>query len=123
MVQRTPSSKKLSQLNQKDILFVFRNLPLTNVHPNALAAATAVEAAGKQGKYFQMHDALYDNQSSWSDATGEQRGAIFESYAQNLGLNINQYKTDLSSSAVARKINRDVALAKKINASSTVPSF
>lgn len=117
-----PIVKDVVATNLTDVQFVFRNLPLTNIHPNALAAATVAEAAGKQGKYFQMHDALYDNQSAWESATGDQRGAIFEGYAQSLGLNMTQYKTDLASTAVARKINRDIALAKKINASST-PTF
>ncbi|HEX4662567.1 MAG TPA: thioredoxin domain-containing protein [Candidatus Saccharimonadales bacterium] len=117
-----PIVKDVVATNQKDILFVFRNLPLTNIHPNALAAATVAEAAGRQGKYFEMHDALYDNQSAWENATGDQRGTIFESYAKSLGLNMTQYKTDLSSTEVARKINRDVALAKKIGAQAT-PTF
>lgn len=117
-----PTVKDVVNTNKKDILFVFRNLPLTNIHPNALAAATAAEAAGKQGKYFEMHDTLYDNQSTWENATGDQRGSIFEGYAQNIGLNIGQYKKDLVSSDVARKINRDVALAKKAGAQAT-PTF
>lgn len=117
-----PTVKEVVDANKKDILFVFRNLPLTNIHPNALAAATAAEAAGKQGKYFEMHDTLYDNQSAWENATGEQRGAIFEGYGQSIGLNVDQYKKDLSSSDVAKKINRDVALAKKAGAQAT-PTF
>lgn len=89
------------------VAFVFRNFPLTTIHPNALAAATAAEAAGLQGKYFGMHDLLYQNQTNWAQAGIDQRQSIFEGYANQLGLDMNKFKQDLSSQQISDKINRD----------------
>lgn len=118
-------STKVNAITAKykdQLTFVFRNLPLTTIHPNSLAAATAAEAAGLQGKYFEMHDKLYTNQNYWSGASVADRTSIFESYAQEIGLNIDQYKKDLSSSDITSKIRRDQATAKTLKLSST-PSF
>jgi protein-disulfide isomerase len=89
------------------VQFVFRNFPLTNIHPNALAAATAAEAAGLQGKYFEMHNLLYENQDAWKDVTLTKREETFVGYAKQLGLDENKFKTDLKSKDVSDKIARD----------------
>lgn len=99
--------KDLTNRYKDKLTFVFRNMPLTNIHPNALAAATAAEAAGLQGKYYEMHDKLYENQDAWSNATLDQRAAIFEGYASEVGLDINKYRQDLTSQTITDKINRD----------------
>lgn len=91
----------------KDIYFQFRNLPLTSIHPNAFAGARAAEAAGLQGKYWQMHDLLYENQSTWS--TSNNAATYLDQYAQQLGLNMNQFKQDYSSDKVNNAINADVS--------------
>jgi protein-disulfide isomerase len=117
-----PTVKELKETYKDKLTFVFRNLPLTNIHPNALAAAVAAEAAGQQNKFWEMHDKLYENQPAWQSAAVEERGRIFETYAQQLGLNVGQFTQDLSSPAVTEKINRDRATAQKLNASST-PTF
>lgn len=111
--------KELSTQYKDQVTFVFRNMPLTNMHPNALAAATAAEAAGKQGKYYEYHDMLYSNQSAWSDASVSQRTSVFEGYAQQLGLNVDQFKSDLSGSDITAKINRDRSTASKFGVTST----
>ena len=105
------------------VTFIFRNLPLTNIHPNALAASTAAEAAGKQGKFFEMHDMLYSTQDSWSAASISERGQIFENYAQQLGLNIDQFKKDLTSKDITDKINRDIATGKGTFKANATPTF
>jgi protein-disulfide isomerase len=117
-----PTVKELKTAYKDQLTFVFRNLPLTNVHPNALAAATAAEAAGQQSKFFEMFDALYENQADWRDKSVSDRGAAFEQLAQSIGLDMNRYKQDLSSKLVSEKINRDRATARTINATST-PTF
>lgn len=73
--------------------FVFRNFPLP-MHANALAAAQAAEAAGEQGKYFEMHDLLYTHQNDWADLTDPT--AVFENYAQQLHLDMTKFKTAFS---------------------------
>ena len=59
-----PTVKTVTEKYKDNLAFVFRNFPLTNIHPNARAAAAAAETAGLMGKYWEMHDILYENQSS-----------------------------------------------------------
>lgn len=104
------------------ITFVFRNFPLTDKHPNALAAATAAEAAGLQGKYYEMYDILYQSQPSWQGASVSDRTAIFQNYAEQLGLDIEKFKTDLTSKDISDKITRDISLGKAAKLGGT-PTF
>lgn len=116
-----PIKAMVEQYKDK-VTFVFRNLPLTNIHPNALAASTAAEAAGLQGKFWEMHDVLYQNQAAWKDASVTQREGVFTGYASQLGLNVDQFKKDLTDQRVADKIDRDRATARKLRLDST-PTF
>jgi protein-disulfide isomerase len=102
-----------------NLTFIFRNFPLTTIHPNALAAATAAEAAGLQGKYYEYHDTLYENQANWQDAAVSERTTLFQNYAKQLGLDVNKFNSDLSSSQVTDKINRDRSSASQFKVSST----
>ena len=116
-----PIVKQVSEQYKDHVNFVFRNLPLRQIHPNAQAAALAAEAAGKQGKFFEMHDRLYETQPAWRDtATSQQK--LFESYAEELGLNMDQFRKDYTSKAVADKIRRDETSAKEFDATGT-PTF
>jgi protein-disulfide isomerase len=90
-----------------DIKFTFRHFPLTSIHKNALAASRAAEAAGKQGKFFEMYALLYRNQQVWSEQSNPI--TIFQSYAEQLGLNMNQYNIDFASEVINDTINADVA--------------
>ena len=114
-----PTLKTVKEAYKDQMAFVFRNFPLTSIHPNALAAATAAEAAGLQGKYYEMHDQLFQNQDSWSTAGAEERTTFFVTYAQQIGLNVDQFETDLSSEDIRQKIDRDRALAERQGANST----
>jgi protein-disulfide isomerase len=105
-----------------DITFIFRNFPLTSIHPNARTAAAVAEAAGVQGKFWEMHDMLYENQNDWSNANTEQRVTIFNQYADTLELNKDQFTQDLTSSNVTSKVNFDMDLGKMVNVQAT-PSF
>ena len=80
--------------------FVFRNFPLSEAHPYATAAAQAAEAAGKQGKFWPMHDLLYENQEA---LTNEDLLA----YAQEAGLDVVQFRTEFESDAVSQKVGSD----------------
>lgn len=114
-----PSLHPLKEKYKDQLTFVFRNFPLTTIHPNALAAASAAEAAGLQDKFWEYHDKLYENQSEWSSLDTEKRGKAFEGYARSLKLNVETFTKDVGSKDVALKIQRDQALGKKIGASST----
>jgi len=114
-----PQLKTITEKYKDKIAFVFRNFPLTSIHPNALAAATAAEAAALQGKYWEMHDKLYEAQDDWSGVSATNRGEVFLGYARDLGLNTDKFTTDMSSQTVADKIARDRALGGKLDVSST----
>lgn len=83
----------------------FREFPLAPAHEHAIAAASAAEAAGLQGKFWEMHDLLYEHQKDWKDAFDIR--PIFEGYAKQIGINVDRYKQDVDSDQVARRITQD----------------
>jgi protein-disulfide isomerase len=87
---------------ENDIKFVFKNYPLTQIHKNALLAAKSAEAAGLQGKYWEMHDLIYSKQDEWSESNTAKD--LFISYAENIGLNINTFKNDLNNPSIEQNI-------------------
>jgi protein-disulfide isomerase len=115
-----PLKQVQSQMN-KEIFFQFSNLPLVQIHPNAFAGARAAEAADLQGKYWQMHDKLYENQSSWSTAANPLE--FFKTYAKDLGLNITKFAADYASSTANDRINADLAAFGKTNQPQATPTF
>lgn len=117
-----PTIKELTEKYENQMAFVFRNFPITSIHPNARVAAAAAEAAGLQGKYWEMHGKLYENQSSWQNLSTNERTAFLTNYAKELGLNTETFATDFASKSVNAKISFDQALARKDKVSST-PSF
>jgi protein-disulfide isomerase len=119
-----PIVQPLSEKYKDKLAFVFRNFPLTNIHPNARFAAAAVETAGLMGKYWEMHNLVYDNQNDWSDASDSDRTGFFASYASQIGLNKNTFldMLDSASSRINQKISFDQALGRKINVEGT-PTF
>lgn len=104
------------------VSLVFRNFPLTTMHPNARFASAVAEAAGLQGKYWEMHDLLYERQDDWSAADTTRRTETFNQYAQSLDLNLEQFKTDIASTNVSKKISFDQALGKREGVNAT-PTF
>ena len=81
--------------------FAYRHFPLTGIHPHALAAAAAVEAAALQGRFWDMHELLFHRQKALED------GDLLE-YAAQFGLNVAVFERDRASIAVADRIRRDV---------------
>lgn len=118
-----PNLKAISKEYQDDIAFVFRNLPLTSIHPNALAAAAVVEAAGLQGKYWEMHDLIFETQSTWGNDTGSDRTGRFRGYAESLGLDVERFMADLDSDSVKAKIRFDEALFGKTGHDKSTPTI
>ncbi len=104
---------------QDRILFVFKNFPLP-IHKNAQAASQAAEAAVLQGKFWPMHDKLYEKQKEWENESNP--NGKFEAYAREIGLDIDKYKSDFSSNVVKDVIKNDVALGEKIGIPGT-PTF
>lgn len=102
------------------IAFQFRHFPLVQIHPNAMAASRAAEAAGKQDKFWEMHDVLYQQQNAW--AKSQNASTIFEDFATQLGLNVDQFKTDMAAEATLETINADIREGQKVDVSGT-PTF
>lgn len=100
-----PLEKQVVDKYINDIKFTFRHYPLDSIHPNARAAHRAAEAAGLQGKVFEMHDLLYERNQEWVNLSSPQ--STFEQYAVNLGLNLDKFKTDYASESVNATINAD----------------
>jgi len=106
----------------EEVTFIFRNFPLTSIHPNARAASAVAEAAGLQGKFWEMHDMLYEKQSDWNSLDPKQRVTVFNGYATTLGLNVDKFEEDVASKSVNQKISFDLALGKSVDVSAT-PAF
>lgn len=117
--QYYPIVKQVVEKYKADIAFQFRHFPLSQ-HQNARAAARAAEAAAKQNKFWEMYDMLYQQQSSWENSQSPM--TVFESYAQQLSLNMAQFKKDYASSEVNDIINADYAEGVRLGVDST-PSF
>jgi protein-disulfide isomerase len=118
-----PQVKQIMEEYSDRVLFIFRNLPLTSIHPNARAAAAAVEAAGLQGKYWEMHDLVFESQDDWSSLNTTDRTSTFTAYAETLALNKDQFLSDLNGDAVKKKIAYDEALFKSTGFEKSTPAF
>jgi protein-disulfide isomerase len=116
-----PLVSQVADKYKDTIAFQFRNLPLTQVHPNAFAAARAAEAADKQGKFWEMYNLLYQNQTTWSQNPNAR--AQFEQYASQLGMNLAKFKADFASGSTNEAINNDIAAFKATNSKMATPSF
>jgi protein-disulfide isomerase len=98
-----------------EVRYVYRQLPLGDVHPHAQTAAEAAEAAGVQGRFWEMHDLLFDHQDAL---------AIREllRYAEELGLDLERFRRDLRDRRFAGRVARDVESAELSGVSGT-PTF
>ena len=96
--------KQLEQDYDPHLRVIFHHFPLIT-HTHARDAACAAEAAGLQGKFWEMHDLLYREQAQWSKAQEVQ--SLFSAYAGILGLNVQQFKQDLASDKVKERVSAD----------------
>ena len=103
-----------------NITLVYRHYPLVNVHQFAMEAAIAVEAAGQQGKFFEMVDKLYDNQEAWSKEKDPK--ATFRKFAEELKLDMDKYDADIKSDALRKVILDDQKTGNDVEVSAT-PTF
>jgi protein-disulfide isomerase len=110
-----PILKKLLKDFGSDLLFVFRNFPLEESHPAAMIAAQAAEAAALQGKFWEMHDLIYEHQDEL-----DQDNLVY--FAEALDLNLPKFKNDLHSQAVISKIEKDFETGVRSGVNGT-PTF
>ncbi|PIR44864.1 MAG: disulfide bond formation protein DsbA [Candidatus Vogelbacteria bacterium CG10_big_fil_rev_8_21_14_0_10_51_16] len=113
--------KELLAEHGESLRFVYRHYPLPQ-HRNARPAAYMAEAAGRQGKFFEMHDLIFQNQISWTNMSDEQASAEFIGYAQTLGLDLNKIATDLQDQAIINKVDADLASGNRFGVNAT-PTF
>jgi len=102
------------------ITFAYRHFPLAQIHPNAELAARASEAAEIQGKFWEMHDMLFEHQRDWSDSRDAE--TIFASYAEELGLDKAKFLEDIDSSDVKARVRRDMESGNSMRIPGT-PTF
>jgi protein-disulfide isomerase len=94
--------REIQQVEQvTPIRFVFRHFPLTEIHPHALAASAAAEAAALQNQFWEMHDLLFHRQKALTDPD-------LSAYAAELGLDLKRFRDDSGGDAVLARIRRDV---------------
>ena len=105
----------------KKVTFVYRYFPLFQIHDKAYAAAYAAEAAGLQGKFWEMSDLLFDNQQVW-EKSGNPQQEYFLNYAKKLGLDVDKFKKDSDSAGVKNRVAEDLKEADQMGISST-PTF
>ena len=114
-----PIVKKVTEDLSAKVRFAYRHFPLPQ-HKNAKLAATVAEAAGKQGKFWEMHDLIFQNQSDWSEE--KNAAVLFAKYAQDIGLDLARFQTDIASDDIKAKIENDYKSGVKAGVNST-PSF
>lgn len=103
------------------IRIIFREFPLVPAHQHAMAAARSAEAAGLQGKFWEMHDVIYESQATWSNAFDVR--PIFEGFATKIGLNLEKFKRDQSSETVAQRIFLDGKRGRSLGVEGTPTMF
>lgn len=116
-----PVLKTMEKEFGSSLRVIFREFPLVPTHAHALSAARAAEAAGMQGKFWQMHDLIFTNQNSWKDAFDVR--PIFEDYATRIGLNLDRYRQDLTSETVQYRIFLDGKRARSLGVKGTPTVF
>jgi protein-disulfide isomerase len=100
----------------KDVKFIMKQFPLRQIHPNADPAARAAIAAGKQGKFWEMHDELYKNGRNLSPET-------IKGIAEKIGLDSKKWEADMNSDGVKKQVDDELALGAKVDVRGTPSIF
>lgn len=114
-----PILESLKKTYGSQVQFIYRAYPLPS-HQHSDLAARVAEAAGNQNKFWEMHDLLFKNQSTWSAISDPM--SFFNGYAQSLGLNMDQFAKDVISSETNKKVADDIASGGRANVDAT-PTF
>jgi len=111
---------EIEKISTPDAAYVFRHFPLYQIHDKAYVSSYAAEAAKKQGKFWEMEKALYDNQSNWSTLANPTE--YFKKLANEIGLDVKQFEEDLKSESVKNNVAGDLSEAEKLKLNAT-PTF
>jgi protein-disulfide isomerase len=115
-----PIVTRISAEYSTKIKYVYRYFPLISIHKNAMLAAVSAEAAGKQGKFFEMKAKLFDGQATWGESLDAK--TTFVSYAKELGLDTKKFEADMSDAYTVDRVNRDLKEANNLSLQGT-PTF
>lgn len=114
-----PAITEMLNLYGDSVRLEYKHFPLP-FHQFAQQAAVAAEAAGQQGKFFEFHDLLFENQAAWSNAAAP--NALFMSYAEELGLDLEQFGRHMNSSILRDKVRADLTEGRERGVTGT-PTF
>ena len=115
-----PVVKAVAEEFGNNLKVVYRHFPLNSIHKNADLAARAAEAAGLRGKFWEMHDLIFENQQNWAASDSAEK--VFVGFAYDLGLNTDQFKEDLASSRVKSAVEEDLQSGEMSSVAGT-PTF
>lgn len=118
--QAAQAVQELTDAYGNQFSFEFRHFPLRTIHPNAQIAAQAAEAAGVQGKFWEMHDILFARQQEWSTSINPKKQ--FKVYAEEIAINSDRFLYDLESDEVKAKVNAGYDQAMALGLQGT-PTF
>ena len=116
-----PRIKEIRAKYGDRVRIIFRHFPLSQIHPRAYDAAVAAEAAGLQGKFWDMQNLLFTNQKVWPTA-GDHR-KTFEEYAKTLGLDVQKFSDDMAGIITKNRIDADIQRGKSLSINSTPSIF
>lgn len=112
-----PVMKEIQSTYGSKIKLIFREFPLA-MHDKAYDAAVAAEAAGLQGKFWQMQDQLFTNQQAWSSPSADHK-KMWAEYAAKIGLDVQQWQNDIAGISAKSRVDQDMQRGKALNVSST----
>lgn len=125
-----PILQQLKEKYKDQVVFQFRHFPIVSSHPNAMVAHRAAEAASKQGKFWEMHDRLFESAyvftgeqlvpTNW--AASNNPSSEIETYAEELGLDMEQYRADVQASSTGADIQADIQAGNDARVTGT-PTF
>ena len=115
-----PFVKEILNRYPTKVRLEFHHFPLITIHPNSMAASKAAEAAGQQGHYWEMHDALFEYQAQWAERPDPK--PIFAALANKIGINPTILLQDMENPALQERILKDVEQGDK-SAIQAVPTF
>ncbi|MGC8877785.1 MAG: peptidylprolyl isomerase [Anaerolineae bacterium] len=118
----SPLVKQLLEAEEGKVRLVYRHFPLTSIHDKAMITAEAAEAAGAQGKFWEMHALLYERQQLWATKSAEEMLTVLADYAQELGVDVAQFKQALAEHTYRAKVQQQYDDAIALGLPGT-PSF
>ena len=116
-----PELKRIESEYGARLRIIFRNYPLTKIHAHALEAAHAAEAADMQGRFWAMHDLLYENQPAWSKVFNSR--PTFINYARSLGLDVDRFTRDMDGPKADARVTADMKRGDSIGVKATPTVF